>query len=268
MNALNNAMNDLINYEIPKDVLEIAFPDNGFNISLEERIISKCVRPVILRDLNLVSGNSVYVMLKDCEIKATRNADNIYSAATEFIVKVPKELTNDKSIISVSNMILAPLTSVRSKPCMPDTMRSILKLNDSTSYEKLVQTSKMEVVGENLIFISGIPDWYRVASQGYLSLTVENNENLENIQPMYYRDVSKVIVSGVKRYIYNKLAVEIDKGYIYAGHELGLIKEFIDSYRDEKENYEELIQNWSAISLMNDRVFMDGYIRSMIGSRL
>lgn len=260
-------MSDLINYEIPREVLEIAFPDNELNISLEERIISKCVRPVILKDLNLVSGNTVYVSVKDCEIKAARSL-NTNVPPSEFILKVPKELTNNKSIISVSNLLLAPMVTTSSKSCMPDTMRTVSKINDATSYEKIMQTSKMEVVGENLIYVSGIPNWNRFAYNGSLSITVENNENLENIQPMYYRDLSKVIVSGVKRYIYNKLAVDLDKGYIYSGHELGIIKDTIDSYRDEKDNYEELLQNWSAIALMNDRVFMDGYIRSMIGSRI
>lgn len=263
MNALNNAAFDIINLYIPREVLEVTFPNEGVFVPLEERLINKCLRPMILKDMNLLGGVTVYVDINNCEIIATKNYEqHVNSYVSEFVLRVPKYLTNDKSIISALYVTVGIPAYPMQKPCTPVVMNETLKLASVIDTPRVITTSRLEVVGENLILIAGLSPNINNAT---LTVTVENNNNLENIQASYYKHVVDIMSKGVKTYIYNTLAVKLDKGYIYGGHELSVLKDIVDSYSNAAEEYNEALMLWKKISLMNDSRFQSSYIQSMLG---
>lgn len=263
MNALNNAASDIVNLYIPMEVLELAFPNEGVILSLEERLINKCLRPIIMKDMNLLGGVITYIDFKSCEIIASKEHDTGFNPNTaELIIRVPKTLTNDKSIISVMYLMSGIGTYPIPKPCVPKSMIESVKMLGTIDTPNVISTSRLEVVGENLILIAGTRSSITRAT---LAVTVENNDNLENIQAPYFKQVVDIMVKGVKAHIYNKLIIKLNKGYIYGGHELSIVKDIVESYSDMNEEYREALLKWKKISLMSDSRFMDQYIKSMLG---
>ena len=88
---------------------------------------------------------------------------------------------------------------------------------------------------------------------------------LENIQPPYYMAVAEMFTLGLKMYIYNTLRIKLDKGFIYAGHDLSVIKDIVDSYADAGEMYQEKRQIWARIAVLNDSRKMTTVTATMIG---
>ena len=100
MNAINYALS-IVNRVIPQQILHLAFVENNdlINqvISLDERISSTVIRPRILVDCNLVGGIMTKIPVNKCNIITLQN--------NEFIIEVPKLLTNNKSIINVLSLV-------------------------------------------------------------------------------------------------------------------------------------------------------------------
>ena len=264
MNALQYALTNAVMMEIPRQVLEVAFPQprTGMILSLEERMLSRCVRPLILMDMNLVGDMMIYVQLAQCNVIAISSIEMAGSTGT-FIVDVPKYLTNDKTILRAYSLVLGMYgTNSTNMHCISPILVDTAKLGLAINPNNVSQTAKLSVVGENKVLVE---DYARNMNGGFLKLGVENNSNLENIQPSYYPQVAKLILLGLKRYIYNNTIIDVDVGEIYAGHEIGRIKEIIDSYADATEMYNEELIRWSKLSVMNDVRKSDELLKLHIG---
>lgn len=258
MNALSYSIQQIIGMEISREILEFAFPADQYSITtLEERMVTKCIRPYILTDMNILGGMTMYVDLRDCEFLTSANFD------TEYIVRVPKAITNNKSIISANYVMVNWNNRPWVKPCTPTVMLDGIKMLDAVDAPPMITSAKVEVVGENLIYIANMGSWRQAAS---IQVTIGNNANLENVQAPYFMHVKDLITVGLKRWIYNNTIVTLDKGYILKGHELGIVKDIIDGYNDLEETYKEKLRNWIAISKMNDTRFMHDYLNTLVGS--
>ena len=63
------------------------------------------------------------------------------------------------------------------------------------------------------------------------------------------------------------MRVKLDQGYVYGGHELGVITDIIDGYADAEEMYQEhltTIMKKALFSVQSEN--MDRYIKSMLGN--
>ena len=263
MNALQYALTNAVMMEIPNQVLEIAFPQptSGMILSLEERMLSRCVRPLILMDMNLVGDMMVYIPIQNCNVIAISNMQ--VGATQSFIVDVPKHLTNNKTILRTYSLVAGMYgNSGTINQCLSPILADTAKLGLAINPSNVSQTAKMMIVGENKVLVE---DYAMNVHFGYLKVGVENNSNLENVQASYYPQVAKLIVLGLKRYIYNNTIIDLDVGQIYAGHELGRIKEIIDSYADAGEMYQEELIRWAKLSVLNDVRKSDELIKLQIG---
>lgn len=262
MNAINYALNNL-KFGIPLQVLNLAFLESSDivnkTLSLDEMIMSKLLRPRVLVDANVVGGVMLRVNLEDCRITSVSNR--------EVIIDVPKIVTGGRSIMSalslVSNfMIASQLPNVGESPLLS----AGANMMNNLSTENIIQTARLEIIGENIILVQE-PSTSLVP--GILRCMVENNSNLENINPRSYPKFYKLCLLAVKSYIYNTLKIKIDQGYIYGGHELGSITEIIDTFADAEELYQEyLAGTWKRVAFLNDTDSKNRYIKSMLGNTL
>jgi hypothetical protein len=245
------------------DILNIAFAEyNAYNnkiISLDEKIMTGVIRPRVLTDANIVGGIHTVVDLNKCQITYLNNR--------EFIVDVPKSLTNGKSVITalslVSNVIYSNTTAYSE---MQAPLSSANNMMNNLGTENVVQTARLEMIGDNTILVQD-PTIHLINSS--MRCIVENMDNLENINPRSYVEFGKLCVLAAKAHIYNTTIIKLDKGYIYSGHELGIIKDLVDSYSDANELYMEHLKTvWGKVAFMNNSDSMDRYIKSMISNTI
>lgn len=262
MNAITKAISE-IKFQIPLEILNLGFKEYSTKInqiiSLDERIMSEFIRPRLLVDCNLVGGIETRIDLNRCKITALDNR--------EFILEIPKTLTNNKNIITalslVSNVVYSQSMSYPGSSPMESVANNMM---NNLSTENVVQTSRLEVIGDNVILVQD-PNMHLM--NGVLRCMVANNTNLENINPRSYLALSELAVRGAKSFIRNKLLVKLNQGYIYGGHELGIIKEIIDEYSDAEEMYKEYRETtWKKVAYMNNSDSMSRYIKGMLGNTL
>lgn len=261
MNVITKALSE-VGYSIPLEVLELAFKENSARlnqtISLDEKMMNKVIRPRVLVDCNLVGGVQVVIPIDNCLVE--------YGTNNEAIITVDKNLTNNKSILSALSIVantsqnLGGVANNPSGAYMSAATQVINGLDDLN----LTQTSKLELIADNKILVE---EYGMGFINGSLRCMIENSSNLSNISPRSSPKFSKMVIYAVKAYIHNKLLVNLGKGYLYNGHELGVIKEVIDSYSDSNELYTEYLNNtWKEVAFMNDTMSHDRFIKSMLGS--
>lgn len=262
MNAIQNAIKD-IKYSIPIEILQLAFTetDNRLNnfISLDERILASIIRPRVIIDTNIVGGIEARIDLNRCVISGMTNR--------EFIVEVPKILTNGSSIMSVlgivSNVVYSQSTSFSETPAATS---SAMNMMNNLGTENVVQTSRLELISDNTILVSD-PTIHLI--NGVLRAVIENSANMSNLNPRSFNAFSKLCILAVKAYVYNIMLVKMDKAVIYGGHELGVVKEIIDGYSDAEEQYQEYLNTtFRKVQFVNDSDKMSRYVTSMISNTI
>lgn len=263
MNAIQKALTE-IRYTIPPEVLQIGFVENYNRVnqitSLDERILNSVIRSRVMVDANLVGGVTLHIPIADCE--------NVVSTLyNEFIITVPRNKTNYRSIVALYSL----LSNTGTGTALPVYQTSPLitqafNMYSSLSNVNVIQTSRLELIGENVILVQD-PSQY--IFNAILKCAVEFDKNMSDMHPRYMRDFAKLCIHAVKSYIYNNFKVKLDQGYIYAGHELGTVTEIIDSYSDQEEMYQDFLTNtFQKIAFMNDRDNHNKFIRAQLGNTI
>nr|DAF08125.1 MAG TPA: Putative virion structural protein [Caudoviricetes sp.] len=256
MNVLEYSWSRIIGMDIPYPILDLAFPHEARTMPtrIEERMLVKCVRPLVMTDMNILGGTMMYIPMSGCNLVAVN--DISLGTNGSFIIDVPKRLlggTNeDRFITVVYSLVMGEGygTNYTAFPkCVSPTIADTTKLSAAIGPTNVIQTARLELVGENKILVEGYPTGLMNA---VICVNVANNWNLENIQPVYYHAVYELILAGIQSYIYNNLRIQLDTGYLYAGHEIPAIKEIVDSYSDASERYKNLLKKYAKIAVLND----------------
>jgi hypothetical protein len=139
-------------------------------------------------------------------------------------------------------------------------------MENNLSNHSVVLSSDLEVIGENTVYVhENLPN----ISTLLMEVMLENDRNMNNINPRSYIPFSRLCELAVKAYIYNTLIVSLDKGYIHTGHDLGMVKQIITSYEGANLEYEEYLTNeWAKIAYMNDPLLMSGYVQSIFNNNI
>jgi len=270
MNAILYGLNE-IHFRIPEEVLEIAFIDNTHRvnqvISIDERIMCKVIRPKVLIDCNIVGGIDLVVPFSPANVRRLE--------PTKFILEIPKSLTNGASIVS-ANTILSTNTMYANSYFSNNSnmwydgfnnltvspmLTAGLKMMNALSDLNIVQTARLEVIGENTIIVEE-PNF--MITTGVLKCTVENSKNLENINPRSYLAFGDLVVACIKMYIFKHLRIKLDKGYVLGGHELSTVKETIDEYSDAAQIYADELKRWKKVAFFNNNISKSAFIKSML----
>lgn len=271
MNIISKAL-DEIKYRIPFEILQLVFstPTNWrtMPISIDESIRNKVIYPRVLVDCNLVGGVQVIIATDGLTFEVL---DNYIMAFA-----IPPDRRMHRSIVSVLSVGFMPYSSVMNgmggiggNVAMNNTneiSNVAQRVMDSYNSFPPITTASAELIGENTI---AVKDSYRPSGFYSLRCIVENEANLNNINPRSYHHFSELVTLATKAYIYNTLVVALDKGYLTGGQELSIIKSIIDEYRDSGENYlTYLRETWAAVAVCNDRESYDRLLRMQISPGL
>ena len=265
MNAVQYGLSK-IHFNIPDMVLFLAFKDpnpvRDQLVSLDDKIMTRLIRPYILKDMNVIGGVPIKIQLANCVVK--------WLHSNEYLVTVPKNLTNYQPIISCEEFVSATVAPTFAMNYVNGSHSPLLAASDTMfnnlAPSKIMQTARIELIGENRILIS---DPSVTPMSGVLRCTIANNGNLENIHAKTFPAVGELFTLGTKAFVYNTLKVPLDQGYIYGGHELPVITEIVDSFSDASEMYHEyLTTTWKKAQFLNSPDNTARYIKLMLSNTI
>ena len=266
MNAITYALDDLEGFHVSSEILNLAFKEfqpliSSIVTSIHEIITNEIIRRKVLVDSNIVGGEEIDIFLDKC------NVQHIYEQ-NETVIRVPKELTGNRTIIEPLSLVLN--TYIAGNGMLTGGTSNLFgnmqKLTATATGPDVIQTSKMQMIGENTILVQSSSALF---TNGILRVSIENSSNLDNIGTRFNLVFSKLVRQAVKMYIYNSTRVKANQGVLYGGHELSIVSDIMNEYGDQESMYyETLTKEWAKCQFINSEKNMTSYIGMMLGSNI
>lgn len=264
MNAINYAIQQILKRDIPKAILNMTFLsrqmyDEFTFDTLESRIREEVFEGFVAMDCNIANATQLTIPLALCE-----RIDGTFYTAT---YRIPKTLTQGKKVLypihvtqaagtmtavdsnGVNNIATSTVTSSFSFNGVGGVFTAMQQAAESVSPIPLISQALVYMVGENTVLIK---DSIIAPGNMQLRVVVENDENLNHIQPPFFPVFYKLFLLAVKAYIYNNLVIEQDNAFIHSGGELNRFKDIVDSYSDATEQYNEQLEFFTRSMMLND----------------
>lgn len=253
-------------FRIPPRILDIVFIKRNEYLrqapmSIDDHILNEVLRPRVLVDCNLVGGAEVLIRLDGFQTDRPNDYTSIY--------RIPKEVTNGRTITSVLNITFADPTRISSygvaAGCQNTPMLQAAQgVMDAMGAIPMTSTAYTQIIGENVIMVR---DTIVLPANSFLRCLLSYDDELSHVQIRSYPAFVKLVELAVKAYIYNQSIIEMDMGELFGGHQLGRIKEVIDSYADANIQYEEyLLETWQKVDYMQDTENMKRHLKLLIGA--
>ena len=269
MNPITKALSD-ISYRIPREILIEVFAPKSYlwrdsPINYEEQIRNIVIRSRVMVDCDLVGGTEVLISLFGVPS---------YTVASDRLVTVyniPKDKTQGRTIISVLSLAYvngasaAYMNTANSfDPCtVTDMAVAGGAMMNAMGSLPVPSSAKIQLIGENTVMIK---DTVTASGTGLLRCLLANDENFSHLQIRSIPYFTRLCELATKAYIYNEYIVRLDMGELYAGQNLGRIKEIIESYADANEMYKTYLkESWTKVALMNDRESWTRHLRLIMG---
>lgn len=276
MNAIAYAINEIM-HTIPYEVLHAAMviredPNLQGMTSLEEKIVNKVIRQRVMRAANVVGGIE--------HIIAIGGIAPMYSERLYTVYRIPSELTMDKDIMSVLSLSFMPNSGFMGisggfgspglayNPSAPtSSMNSAVtnvgsRIAASFVSSGVLSNAHTEIVARNTVLVYA---HYQSLANYALRVVLENDDNLNNIQPRSYHYFSQLCVLATKAYVNLHLKLAINSGYLSGGQELGMFRSIVESYDDAEEGYQTFLrEQWGGVAFMNDSSRHFNMLQSMI----
>lgn len=262
-----------IKAQIPFDILKLATyidepPELANLTTVEDKLIKKVLRKRVLVDANMSGGMEVIVPLTTLTFV---RQDHYYA-----IYQIDREYTMGRNIISALG--IAPLPSMTGLPysgigsntvygCRENPLMAVAnRIGSAAAPDVSPHTAHIEVIGPNTILVNS---YFNTNSNLGLRCIIENDEDLNNIQPRSRKAFSYLCVLATKAYIYNRLIVPISSGQLQFGQELGVVKDIVSSYESAEEDYRTYLKEvWAKVAYMNDVGRYNKLVRSMLSPGL
>lgn len=270
MDIITKAITE-VKFRIPYEVLRLAYQTTALNmapVSLDEQIRRKTINARVIVDANIVGGDTIIVDLSGL---APKQYDNY-----NYVFEIPPERLNHRTIMSALSVNYMTYNSVvntylpGANPSTPNRMNDLTsaahRAMDSRSSIPIVSNAEVLVVGPRTIMIR---NHLITASVVQVRCVVTHEENLSNINIRNAHSFSKLCELAVKSFIYKELVIRLDRGYLEGGQELGSIKSYVDTLSDSEQMYQDYLrEEWTAVSVMNDRNLYENLLKMQIDPSL
>lgn len=271
MNVLIQAISDLQRFTIPKQILEIAFRNNVNSllnlapVSLTERIMEEVIRPIVLKDLKNISGRHVLIPLTNDKIIFQQQGINGGHVVTYYI---KPETIENRDIVTALSVSYSPYAHTAVKDMSAsvnsfynnytDMSSTGMRLLDSASQMPIVSTATVDLIGTHTVTVRNTVHVTRLYD---LRCVISGDDDINNFTARATKDVRKLCELAVKAYIYNKLMVELDAGYLNGGKEMPAIRNIVEGWSDAREMYEEYLRtDMSKVAFSHDQTRMNRFI--------
>jgi len=253
MNAIIKAIQEA-RYRIPLEVLDLAFGDLTKGGSLDNAILMSVIKPRVLLDCDIARGVEITIPLAKCTLLETDSRG--------MVIRIPENVLGGRTLISALSLV--SINGIMYTGNNNPILDSVNTMGNNMLGIDVAQTANIHIIGDNVVYIE-IP--YIDTTSYTMRVVVSNDANLNNINPRSYHVFSRLVELAIKSFIYNRLVIKIGSGYISSGHELGVMKDIIDEYKDFEEMYqEELSVKWAKVAFMNDSESFGRYVNSMFGN--
>ena len=263
MYALSKLL-DEVKFRIPRTILDTVFmPKNYWKqapMNIDEQIMALVIRPRVLVDCNLVGGTEAFINLDGISFERSDDYTSVY--------KIPKALTNGRSITSVLNITFSDPTKVSSYGVAAGQQNTMMLQTGSSVMDAfgsipVTSTARVQLIGENTVMVR---DTVILPANIYLRCILADDENMSHLQLRSYPIFATLGVLAVKAYLYNEYIVQLDMGELRGGQQIGKFKEIIDGYADSEELYQtHLREKWQKVALMNDSESYNRWMKLLIG---
>ena len=263
MNIIKKAI-DEIRFEIPKQILTAAFVDpvmarRGIPVSLDTIIRQEVIENRVMTDCNLVGGLTVVIPLDQADVE--------YIDQSSMIYRIPKSLTQGRSITTALEVSIGDYstmwvnaTGISSASQLANAGQGMLTANQPIQSPS---SAYVTLIGENVVYLT---ECYVRSSNLYLRCIIENDSSFSNLPVSAYHDFAMLCKYATKAFIFNKLALELDIGGIFAGMALGRIKDIVDGYADANELYGTFLKDtWRKVALLSDPMAKQRHLKQISG---
>lgn len=275
MTPIDFCINEIKN-QVPVELLYAGMtfdePPEIVNLStLEDKILNKVFKKRVLLAANVIGGIEMLIPLASIPPSMYEYSYTVYPISPDLIM--------DKEIMSVHGLSYMPGNGFMGltggfagvgnmfSPNTPDyySMNPVMnvanRIGSAAGMSGVLTNAHTELVSYNTVAVYAN---YRTLANFGLRVVLENDNNLANIQPRSYIPLSILTVHAVKAYIYNKLIIPVNSGYLSGGQDLGIFKSILESYSDSEENYRTYLNEvWGAIAYMNDTTRYNALLQSM-----
>ena len=277
-NALIYAIAE-ISQQIPRELLHsgMMIDEQEYTANLttiDDKILRKVIRKRVMLDANIIGGIEMVIPLNNVQPSFYEQFYTVY--------QVPPEYTMNREIISALNLTSMPATGYFGQNATGQLSSSMYNGNVTSGYNSVMNAAdrignaassggvmsnaNIEIVGYNTLLVYA---HYRMLANFGIRVLIENDSNLNNIQPRSFKNFSYLCVLAVKAYLYIKLNIAINSGYLSGGQELGVFKDVLNSYEGAEEEYRTYLREvWAPTAYMNDVTRYSRYIGSMLTSGL
>lgn len=251
--------------------------ETAYLTSLDDKILRKVIRKRVMLDANIVGGIEMVIPLN--------NVSPSYQEYFYTVYNIPPELTMNKEIVSALSISYLPVNShfgqigafygnsgaqtYNGFSTMTDynPVNAVTdRIGNSSSSTGVMSNTHIEIVGYNTLLIYAN---YRSLINFGVRVVLENDSNLNNIQPRSYKNFGTLCVLATKAYLYNKLIIAINSGQLSGGQELGMFKSILEGYSSAEEDYSTYLKEvWSPVAYMNDSQRYHRLLGSMLNSSL
>lgn len=267
MNPIQKAIDEL-RFRIPREILRQVFRPVPLNwratpVSTDEQILNTVIRPRVMIDCDIVGGTEVFISLEGLTPQVTDRLVTVYH--------IPKDRTDNRVITSVLSLTWVTATAAaymsadaNFKPCsVSPLMTAGQALLNAAGPTPTPSTAKVSLIAENTVMIR---DTVGISGFGFLRCFLGNDENFSHLQIRSIPYFCRLVELATKSFIYNEYVIELDRGKVQGGYEIGKFKEIIEQYADAETMYQEyLLGTWSRTAFMNDREAHERFIKLQLG---
>lgn len=263
MNPVSYALSAL-EFSIPREILEKVFLSNIWQnakqpYSLHARIREQVIEGRVNIDCNLMHGTEATIPL----IGVPKEQIDMFM----WVYRIPKFLTQGRTItraLSVSFGEGAIIGATNMAPSQGNAlMDAAAGLLNSSLPIPIIASSNCQVIGENTVLIQ---DNMALPVNIYLRVWLENDANMNHIQPASFPQYAKLVELAVKAHIWVKCQIPMDRAFIFSGSELGRFGSIIDGYADANEQYcTHRDEVWAKVAYMNDKMAHTRALKRIMG---
>lgn len=261
-NVINELLKDVYR-KIPNEILREAFYEElKTSRSLDAIVKELIISDIVLANCNLYSGKMKKITISQDYMKNIDDKLFIGSFLGNYgVYAIPPHVRENRPIVAITGITyptsLAPFGTY---PEIGVAGRSVVNgmdemLESFTHSPAYIAPSAFIIDGDAGIIQLTPPssihiDWIMSC---FLSFDKEfSNIGLNMINPL-----KKMVEYAAKSFIYNRMIIKINQGYLTGGFQLESIKNIIESYQDAEERFEEALMKFRGSSMFSPENFRD-----------
>ncbi len=241
--------------KIPPELLDLAFEPKKEFRTLDALVKEKVIVDTVLVDCNLYAGKLKKITLEEewlIDIDSSRHYNAL--SGTYAIYKIPLDLRENRDIGHVIDLAFpSQWIAAATHPFQTQQGRSVSngmsELLSSYTHTPAHNTPTPILRDNNIIELS--PPTGMLHVDYLLTVMLKYDDNFSNISSNMVNPLFACVHYAAQLYIYNKLRIQLNQGFLTGGQQLDAIKQIVDGYSDAEERYEEALLDWKGSSFFD-----------------